>query len=423
MIGKFPYFRCMASTFLVSALITGCGGSGSTPAPPPIQPAVISVQPANVTVIAGSPANFSISATGTNLSYQWQRNGANIQGANAANYALPATQLSDTKSKFSVVVSNTAGSVPSAPAALTVTGIAVLAGSLTESGFADGNGNAARMTGPSCLTLDSADNAYICDPNNYRVRKLTPAGVVSTYAGGLSSSEAPSTGPADTVRMFPDSITTDRSGNVYVVSGTRVLRITPARMVEIAYELPLISVDGRSQGAVIPYGLTIDSANNLYLANQRSIRKLSPAGKVSMLEGAEVASGLSGTVFPYRTGLALDSVGNLYSAYKGRIRKLAPDGSASDFAGSSVTGAAVDGKGTAARFSASLPLSLAIDSSGNLYLPDYENSAIRKITPQGDVTTVTAAGPLPGKPVGIAVDSSGSLYTLIGHAVVRIQLQ
>jgi DNA-binding beta-propeller fold protein YncE len=176
-------------------------------------------------------------------------------------------------------------------------------------------------------------------------------------------------------------------------------------------------------GALIPYGLAIDSTNTLYLANQLSLRKLSAAGNVGMLEGQEVASPQLGTVFPYRTGLALDSAGNIYSAFKGRIRKLAPDGSAIDFAGSSVTGTAIDGKGTAARFSLSLFQSITIDPSGNLYMPDYENSVIRKITPQGDVSTVTAAGPLPGKPVGIAIDSSGTLYTLIGNALVKIQLQ
>ncbi|WP_228892462.1 hypothetical protein [Pseudoduganella aquatica] len=425
MMGKFPFYHRVAAALVlvVPALLAGCGSSDSTPAPPVIQPAAISTQPASVTVIAGGPANFAVTASGTNLTYQWKRNGADIQGANAASYALATTQLGDTKSKFSVVVSNAAGSVSSAEAALTVTGIAVVAGSLTESGYADGAGSTARMRGPNCLTLDSAGNAYICDPNNYRVRKVTPAGVVSTYAGRDNGIDLPQTGPADKVLMYADSLVVDNAGNVYVGSGSRLLRITPTRTVELAYDFPFKSLDGRSLGAIIPYGLTVDGATNLYLANKLSLRKLSPAGKVTMLQGTEVAPDLLGTVQPTRTGLAVDSAGNIYSAYMGKISKIAPDGTAVSFAGSSDAGTAVDGKGTAARFSNSLWVSLAIDPSGILYMPDYENSTIRKITPQGDVTTVTAAGPLPGKPMGIAIDGSGNLYTLIGNALVKIQLQ
>ncbi|MYN09118.1 hypothetical protein [Pseudoduganella aquatica] len=427
MMGKFPYYRRVAATLLVPAVLAGCGSSDSAPAPPVIQPPAIVTQPASVTVIAGGPANFAVAASGTNLTYQWKRNGADIQGANAASYALATTQLGDTKSKFSVVVSNTAGSVNSTEAALTVTGVAVVAGSLTEKGSADGTGSAARMSGPACLTLDGAGNAYICDQDNYSVRKVTPAGVVSTYAGQTPADQSgfpqPTTGPADTVRIYANSILADNIGNVYFGSGTQLLRITPARNVELTYDFPISSLDGRAIGALIPYGLAIDGASTLYLANQLSLRKLSPAGKVSMLEGKEVASAQFGTVAPYRTGLAVDGAGNIYSVYKGKLRKLAPDGTSFDFAGSSDTGTAVDGRGTAARFSNSLWVSLAIDPSGILYMPDYENSTIRKITPQGDVTTVTAAGPLPGKPMGIAIDGSGNLYTLIGNALVKIQLQ
>jgi hypothetical protein len=101
-------------------LLTSCGGGNSTPPPPPVAPS-ITTQPTKQTVMAGQTTSFSVAATGTApLSYQWQKNGANIVGAANASYRTPATTVADSGSTFRVVVSNTAGSITSAAATLTV---------------------------------------------------------------------------------------------------------------------------------------------------------------------------------------------------------------------------------------------------------------------------------------------------------------
>ena len=118
----YPYsaWRTFGATALI-ALCSACGGGSSStpPPPPPPPPAVapsISTQPAGLTVSAGSAATFTVAATGTApLSYQWKRNGADIAGATAASYTLPAALLSDTRSKWSVAVTNSAGTVASVP--------------------------------------------------------------------------------------------------------------------------------------------------------------------------------------------------------------------------------------------------------------------------------------------------------------------
>jgi hypothetical protein len=113
--------RANGLLFVSSALLlTSCGGSNSTPPPPPVAPS-IATQPTGQTVTAGQRASFSVAATGTApLSYQWQKNGANIVGATSASYTSPATTTPDSGSTFRAVVSNTAGTATSAAANLAV---------------------------------------------------------------------------------------------------------------------------------------------------------------------------------------------------------------------------------------------------------------------------------------------------------------
>src|SRR5208282_3347483 len=100
--------------------VAGCGGGSVSQQPPPVPP-TITTQPTNQTVTAGQTATFTVVAAGTApLSYQWQKNAANIAGATAASYTTPVTTTSDSGSTFAVVVSNTAGTVTSATATLTV---------------------------------------------------------------------------------------------------------------------------------------------------------------------------------------------------------------------------------------------------------------------------------------------------------------
>jgi len=126
-----PRVRSNARSLLLSAILAcacaagGCGSSKPTSTPPPTQPQstapTISTQPINVTVNVGQPATFSVVAAGTSpLTYQWQRNSANISAANSTSYTIPETAATDNAATFDVVVSNSAGTLTSNIATLTV---------------------------------------------------------------------------------------------------------------------------------------------------------------------------------------------------------------------------------------------------------------------------------------------------------------
>jgi sugar lactone lactonase YvrE len=200
-----------------------------------------------------------------------------------------------------------------------------------EEGFADGIGRDAKFERPSGIAIDAAGNLYVADGGNHRIRKITPAGKVSTLAGGEEG--------------FADGI-------------------------------------GRDAKFREPSGITIDTVGNLYVADSvnNRIRKITPAGKVSTIAGGErgFADGIGGDASFYSpTGIAIDAVGNLYVADAGnnRIRKVTPAGEVSTLAGGKR--GFTNGFGSYARFNG--PVDIAIDAAGNLYVADTWNHRIRKI--------------------------------------------
>jgi streptogramin lyase len=175
--------------------------------------------------------------------------------------------------------------------------------------------------------------------------------------------------------------------------------------------------------------VAVDSASNVYVADYSNhhIRKITPEGTVSTL--ADSTQGfLDGTganaQFNRPYGVAVDSASNVYMAdYSNHhIRKITPEGTVSTLAGS--TQGSLDGIGENARFD--WPVDVAVDSAGNVYVGDYNNHSIRKITPEGTVSTFAGSGDIgtgnggyaegPGtvakfnQPVGVAVDSKGTVY-------------
>jgi sugar lactone lactonase YvrE len=169
----------------------------------------------------------------------------------------------------------------------------------------------------------------------------------------------------------------------------------------------------------------VDSSGNVYVADKYShrIRKITPNGTVTTLAGSGYAGDIDGigtaASFHYPNGVAVDSSGNVYVADTSnqRIRKITPQGVVTAMAGAGRGSA--DGTGMAAMFKN--PIGVAVDSSGNVYVGDSENNRIRKITPQGVVTSLAgkeASGFADGTgtaamfehPRGVAVDSSGDVY-------------
>ena len=311
--------------------------------------------------------------------------------------------------------------------------VTTLAGTAGVSGSADGTGAAARFYYPAGIAADAAGKLYVADENNHLIRAITPTGVVTTLAGTPPAyGSADGTGPAARFSS-PTGIAADTTGNLYVADSANhtIRRITPAGIVTTLAGTAGIygSSDGTGAAARFysPYGIAVDTAGSLYVADSgnNAVRKITQAGVVSTVPGT------AGLFHP--TGIAVDSSGNLYVAVDTTIRKVTPDGVATILAGADGVGGYVDGTGTAARFRH--PLGITTDTAGNLYvtdflgvmgdfgLPSYNlDSVIRKITPQGVVTTLAGAAGLGGNtdgtgsgarfngPEGIAADSAGNLY-------------
>ena len=200
--------------------------------------------------------------------------------------------------------------------------------------FKDAIGLAAEFYTPVGIARDASGNLYIADANNHRIRKITPDGAVTTLAGDGTPNFKDGTGMAAEFHL-PFGVAVDPAGNVYVADGfdNRIRKITPAGVVST------LAGDGNAgikdaAGALAefntPGGVATDASGNVYVAdtyNQR-IRKITPGGAVITLAGngtADFKDGKGGLAeFNEPTGVAVDASGNIYVADNGnhRIRKL-----------------------------------------------------------------------------------------------------
>ncbi|HEU4851883.1 MAG TPA: hypothetical protein VFT37_06990 [Telluria sp.] len=423
-------------TFMFALACTACGGGGggssspgtvtsgggtSTPPPattPPvtITAPVIATQPSSQSVAAGTPVTFSVAASGATLSYQWLRDGTPVAGATSSSYTLATTTLEDRGSKWRVQVTNPGGTVSSDEAVLTVSGIRLLAGAPSSYGTSDGDGAQARFHEPFGVAVDASGNVFAADFYNQTIRKISPAGEVSTYAGAAELYGRVD-GTLNNARFtYPTGIAFDKAGNLYVAdSAFRLIRkITPQGAVSTLTQLPKgTSVDGQSSGMFQPSGIALDSSDNIYVTNGVGTRRIAPDMSYSIIEGFDTRDEVATSIVPTIRGVAVDPNNNVYvSSLQGDVRKLGSPGAV--IAGTS----GVQGY-------------MATDRHGNVYVADYANSVVRKITPAGVVSIIAGNGtrglelganlsaPLPS-PRGIAVDANGILYVAVGHAIVKI---
>jgi hypothetical protein len=299
----------------------------------------------------------------------------------------------------------------------------------------------AELNTPEGLAVDGTGNVYIADYYNSRVRKVATSGTISTAAGngtsGLSGDGGAATG-AELASPYGAAI--DASGNLYVSDyhNSDVRKITPAgvisSIVDSSGTVGYAGDGGAAASAKLdgPKGLAIDASGNLYIAdsyNQR-IRKVTPAGIISTVAGNGTAgySGDNGAAtnaeLNYPSGVAVDASGNLYIADQNnnRIRKVTPAGTITTLAGTGTAGYSGDGGGaTVAELKS--PSSVAVDASGDIFIADSGNQRVRMLTPGTIIATVAGTGaqgsagsglaaidaPLNG-PASVAVDASGNLY-------------
>jgi len=267
--------------------------------------------------------------------------------------------------------------------------VSTWAGSIPGGYVDSSNGLAAKFFNPSGIQVDAPGNCYVGDQINNTIRKISPSGAVSTLAGNTTAGFQDASGTA--AKFFsPSGLAVDSVGNVFVADwGNSIIRkVTPSGVVtSFAGNLNTGLVNGNGTAARFnrPNDVAFDKNGNLYVADSynNAIRKITPAGQVSTLAGTGqkgFADGAGDSAqFSSPSGIAVDAAGNVYVADFGnfRIRMITPSGRVSTVAGLSEAGTA-DGNAVTAQFKA--PAGLALDPKGNIYVADYQGNAIRMIT-------------------------------------------
>jgi kumamolisin len=355
----------------------------------------VSQSPFIATVNQGQNATIRAIASGSPVNYQWQvmtigtttwsplNDGGGYSGSGTATLTIADTTTAMSGDQFKCMVTYAGGAILSS--ALTTTlivetpwYISTLAGDAGTSGLVSNTGTAAEFSYPTGIAIDGAGNLYVTDLDNNVIRKVTPGGVVTTPYGSLAGTSG----------------YLDASNNNALFDAPRDIAID-------------------STGSFL---YVTDEGNEL-------IRKITVStGAVTTFAGT---TSQTNTIFIEPRGIAVDHSGNVYVADSGNnvIRKITSGGTVSIFAGSStfVAGYA-DGAGTTqALFNQ--PIGMAIDSSGNLYVADYGNEVVRKITSAGVVSTIAGQAGIAGcadgaaktqalfnVPRGVTVDGSGNVY-------------
>jgi cyclophilin family peptidyl-prolyl cis-trans isomerase len=319
-----------------------------------------------------------------------------VTGSSATSVSTVISGLSPmTTYHFRVNGTNSGGTTNGGDQTFTTGGVAGLyswtnfVGMPGGTGTVDGTGSAALFNFPNGVAVDGSGNVYVADLSNNTIRKVTPGGVVSTLAG-LAGSQGSSDGTGSAARFYtPSSVAVDSSGNVYVTdqNNNTIRKVTPAGVVTTLAGLAgtIGSSDGTGSAARFsqPCGVATDSSGNVYVADTKNctIRKVTPAGVVTTLAGQAGIQGSSdGTgsaaQFNFLSGVAVDGSGNVYVAdqWNNTIRKVTPAGVVSTIGGTAGLSGSSDGIGSAAQFLS--PSGVAVDSSGKVYVADSNNNRI-----------------------------------------------
>jgi uncharacterized protein (TIGR03437 family) len=318
-------------------------------------------------------------------------------------------------------------------------------------GFSGDGGPAAsaRLNLGRSTAVDSRGNLFIADTGNHRIRKVSPAGVITTSAGTGSAGYSGDGGPATSAQLnLPVGVAVDGDDNILVAEfgNKRVRRISVAGV---------ISTVRGTGGDDAPIGVAIGPAGNLFITYFDGVRKVSPDGLVTLVAGGGTLLGSAADGKPATDanlaslcgGAAVDSAGNLFIAgcfQGGRVYQVSPDGVLTTYAGGAGPGPFSGDGGPAKNAELGTPFGLALDSGGNLLIgvsnssddgsAGNENERIRKVSPGGVISTIAGAGTsgysgdgglairaeLSG-PTGLSVDRAGNLYFVdIGNNVVRV---
>ena len=305
-----------------------------------------------------------------------------------------------------------------------------------------GAATAAKFFEPHGMALDGAGNLYIADRNNQRIRKVSATGVVTTVAGTGTLGAGGDGGPATAAQLNrPEDVAVDSSGNLYIAdtSNNRIRKVDSSGNISTVAGTGTRGFSGDGAAAVAaklnrPRGVALDAAGNLHIIDTYNsrIRKVNASGNISTVAGGGLTLGDGGLATAAKLNwpqdAAVDGAGNLYIADRSnhRIRKVdVSTRNISTVAGSGTFGYGGDGgPATATAAKLNQPFSVAVDSSGNLYIADRLNQRIRKVdASMSNISTLAGTGTAGyggdggpaamaqlNNPRGVAVDGAGNVY-------------
>ncbi len=311
--------------------------------------------------------------------------------------------------------------------------ITTVAGNGTQGYSGDGGAaTGAALANPTSVIVDSSGNLMIADSYNGAIREVLPSGKIMTVAGGPGSSSSASLGA-------PDGLAFDSAGNLLISDAglNHIAKLSPPASLTVIAGNGAFNYSGDGGPATSArlgsaVGVAIGPGGDVYIADTANaiVRKVSPSGVITPFAGTGTR-GFSGDngpatsaqlIGPY--GLAVDRSGNLYisDTSNNRIRKVSTNGTITTIAGNGTPGYSGD-NGPASAAQLNQPRGIATDSSGNLYIADFGNHSVRKISSSGIITTVAGTGTqgfsgdgIPATiaelafPTGVAIDSAGNLY-------------
>ena len=323
-----------------------------------------------------------------------------------------------------------------------------------SAGYSGDGGSAAsaRLSSPSGLAADAGGNLYIGDSNNHRVRKVSSDGIITSISGNGLAGYTAEGGPSTTAQLNkPSGMAVDLAGNLYLADrfNYRIRKITTGgSIITIAgngYRGYSVN-GGAAAGAQLdqPRGLAMDAAGNLYIAdgNNCRIRKVATNGIITTVAG-NGTPGYSGdggqatnAQLAYQLGVAVSASGELYIAdsYNHRVRKVSVNGTITTVAGTGTPGYSGDG-GPAISAQINNINGVAVDADGNLYISDYGNYRIRKVSANGIITTFAGTGaqgysgdrgPAVSAQIstlwGLALDAGGNLFVAdyLNHRIRKV---
>jgi len=306
--------------------------------------------------------------------------------------------------------------------------VTTLAGIAGQKGILDGKNLAAQFADLGGLDLDKAGDLWVVDSTV--LRKVTSAGDVSTMAGKKGSIGYQDGQGTMAIFAEPTSVLCNSDGSLLLADATCLRQVSSTLAVSTWAGMGVRggSVDGKGPDArfAVLNNAALDGQDNLYVTDDfaHTIRKIRPDGTVSSLAGVAGQAGSTDgpanqATFNRPWGVVADTKGNVFVSEYGNhtLRKISADGTVSTLAGLAGQRATTDGKGADARFSN--PTGLALDSAGNIYVSEDGGNVVRKVTPDGTVSTYAkSTGFL--WPFGVAVAKDGAVYVCQDYKIHKI---